>query len=104
MPGYTEQVKVASNQSFPLSTAAIPRPEPVPTPVGSLAVFLAKRASPTEVLNVADEHVVHFFRVLRERPDELIRACELTPYARAEYNAAIDYDGPSVDPVERARR
>jgi DNA adenine methylase len=70
----------------------------------SLAAFLAKRASPTEVLNDADEHVVHFFRVLRERPDELIRACELTPYARAEYNAAIDYDGPSVDPVERARR
>jgi DNA adenine methylase len=71
---------------------------------GSLAVLLAKRPSPTEVVNDLDQAVVNFFRVLRDRPEALVRACELTPYARAEYEACEEHTDPSLDPVEQARR
>ena len=42
-----------------------------------------------------------FFRVLRDRPDDLIRAIRLTPYSREEY--ALSH-APSDDELEIARR
>ena len=48
-----------------------------------------------------DSNVVNLFRVLRERPDDLRRALELTPYSREEYNLAF---APCEDPLEKARR
>ena len=69
---------------------------------GSLAVLFAKAPSPTEIVSDTDGHVVNFFRVLRERPLDLERACELTPYARAEYDACADLD--VGDELEQARR
>jgi DNA adenine methylase len=69
---------------------------------GSGAVLFAKRPSHTEIVNDLDGELVNFFRVLRERPGDLERACRLTPYARAEYEACqLD---PSLDDLERARR
>ncbi|KPM55650.1 methyltransferase [Frankia sp. R43] len=69
---------------------------------GSAAVLFAKNPAPHEVMNDLDGNVVTFFRVLRERTEELVRACRLTPYAREEYRAAsLDED---VDDLERARR
>lgn len=56
---------------------------------GSLAVLLAKPLSTMETVNDIDEVLVTFWRVLRERPDDLIRACALTPHSRVEYNAAV---------------
>ena len=70
---------------------------------GSLAVFLAKAPSPTEIINDLDTGIVTFYRVLRTRPDELVRACSLTPYARGEYEACR-LDDPELDELERARR
>jgi DNA adenine methylase len=70
---------------------------------GSLAVLFAKAPSPCEIVNDLDDAVVNFFRVLRDRCDELVEACELTPYARAEF-AAAHLDGADVDDLERARR
>lgn len=69
---------------------------------GSAAVLLAKRPAPHEVINDLDSNVTTFFRVLRDRADELQRACQLTPYARAEY-AAADLSA-DMDDLERARR
>lgn len=69
---------------------------------GSAAVLFAKRPSLHEVLNDADDAIVAFFRVLRERPAALARACRLTPYARSEF-AAADLAAP-VDELELARR
>jgi DNA adenine methylase len=103
MSGCTVQVKVASNQPFPLPTAAIPTPEPVPTPIGSAAVLFAKPPSPTEILNDRDGALVCFFRVLRDHGAELARALTLTPYARAEL-AAANLDEPGLKELERARR
>ena len=68
---------------------------------GSLAVLLAKKPSRLETVNDLDADLVNFWRVLRNEPDALARACALTPHSRAEYNAAWT---PSDDTVEQARR
>lgn len=68
---------------------------------GSAAVLLRKQRSSIEVYNDLDGDVVNFFRVLRERPDELVRAITWTPYAQAEQKLSLE---PCDDPLERARR
>lgn len=70
---------------------------------GSAAVLLAKPRSTHEILNDVDGNVVNFYRVLREQPENLERACRLTPYARDEF-AAADLHDDSIDELERARR
>lgn len=81
---------------------------------GAASVLLRKEPSHIEVYNDLFGEVVHFFRVLRERPDELVRAIELTPFSREEFEDAQavehspvgpDCTGhPAPDAVERARR
>lgn len=68
---------------------------------GSAAVFFNKKPGRVETINDADGDIVNLFRVLREAPDELKRALELTPYSREEYDLSFE---PCGDPVERARR
>lgn len=70
---------------------------------GSLAVLLAKEPSTHETVNDLDESIVNFWRVLRERPDDLARACALTPHSRTEFEASADIDA-TTDDLERARR
>lgn len=72
---------------------------------GSLAVLLAKPPSPFETVNDLDEHLVTFWRVLRDQPEELARACALTPHSRAEYaTARATFTEGHLSDVERARR
>lgn len=68
---------------------------------GGLAVLLAKPRSAMETVNDVDGDLMLFWRVLRDRPDDLARVCDLTPHSRAEHDAAYDLD---VDQLERARR
>lgn len=68
---------------------------------GGASVFFRKAPSPLEVLNDLDGSILNFFDVLRTRQDELVRAIDLTPYARAEYQRSLE---PCDDPLERARR
>lgn len=68
---------------------------------GSGAVLLRKPRSHTEVYNDLDRNVCNAFRMLRDRPDELVRALDLTPYAREEYERAFEECG---DELEMARR
>lgn len=70
---------------------------------GAANVLLNKPPSPVEVYNDIDSNVVTIFRVLRDYPDELRRALELTPYSREEYVRCL---GPldGLDDVEKARR
>ena len=68
---------------------------------GAASVLLRKQPSSIEVYNDLDGEVVNFFKVLRERTDELLHALSLTPFARAELEAATE---PATDPLERARR
>lgn len=68
---------------------------------GGASVLLRKAPSDSEVLNDLDGNVVNYFRVLREKPYELKRAIEFTPFSREETYASCE---PATDPVERARR
>lgn len=68
---------------------------------GAASVLLQKPRSPLETYNDLDGNVVNFFRVLRDRPDELIRKIRLTPWARQEFETARAAD---PDPLETARR
>jgi len=52
---------------------------------GGASVLLRKAPSRIEVYNDINTLVVNFFRVLRERPAELMAAIELTPYSREEF-------------------
>lgn len=70
---------------------------------GSLAVLLAKQPSAHETANDLDGALMAFWRVLRDQPQALERACALTPHSRAEFAAARDLDGAASD-LERARR
>ncbi len=50
---------------------------------GAASVLLNKPESHVEVLNDKNEHVVTFFRVLRNRRDELVEYLNATPYSRS---------------------
>lgn len=71
---------------------------------GGLSVLLAKEPSRMETVNDLDDRLMTFWRVLRDKPEQLARACALTPHSRAEYTTARDTDLDGVDnDVERAR-
>lgn len=70
---------------------------------GSAAVLFAKRPAPHEVIVDVDGAVVAFFRTLRDQPDALQRAVQMTPYSREEYYAA-DIRAAGLDDLELARR
>ncbi|MGW4488427.1 DNA adenine methylase [Amycolatopsis sp. NPDC004368] len=70
---------------------------------GSLAVLLAKPRSRMETVNDLDGDLMTFWRVLRDRPDELARVCMLTPHSREEHLDAFDRPD-DLDDIERARR
>lgn len=70
---------------------------------GSLAVLLAKPRARLETVNDLDGDLMLFWRVLRDRPDELAHVCALTPHSRAERDAALDRPEDLSD-LERARR
>lgn len=71
---------------------------------GSGAVLLNRDPSPVETYNDIDGDAVNFFRMLRDRHEELIRAIGLTPFSREEYYRAIHDNGKGNNEVERARR
>lgn len=83
--------------------AAVPHRVYLEPYAGSAAVLFRKPRSPVEIINDLDGDVVNFFRVLRDQPAALARACRLTPYARAQYDADAEPAGDAGD-VERARR
>lgn len=71
---------------------------------GSGAVLLNREKSPVETYNDIDGEIVNFFRMMREKPNDLIKAIELTPYSREEYMISIYGPHDGIDNLERARR
>lgn len=55
---------------------------------GGGGVLAARDPSIVEVANDLDDQVVNFFEVLRERPEHLAAALELTPWSRTEWESA----------------
>lgn len=69
---------------------------------GSGAVLFNKPKSAIETVNDIDGEIVNFFRVLRERPEELADAVSMTPYARDVFDDAHANRG--TDDFDRAYR
>ena len=68
---------------------------------GGASVLLRKPRARAEVYNDLDGEIVNLFRVVRDRGEDLRRALELTPFARAEFEASYEL---TEDPLEQARR
>jgi len=68
---------------------------------GGASVLFRKSPSAVEVINDLNGEVINFFEVLRNRPEDLIRAIDLTPFSRAELKLALT---TSNDSLESARR
>ena len=49
---------------------------------------LNRKPAPIEVLNDLDHDLITFFRVLRDDPEPLLEAIQLTPWSRAEHRIA----------------
>ena len=71
---------------------------------GSAAVLLNREPCSVETYNDIDGEVVNFFRVLREKSKQLVKAIALTPFSREEFYAACTDYGPHLSDLERARR
>ena len=71
---------------------------------GSAAVLLNRPPSPVETYNDIDGEVVNFFKVLRDRREELIQAIALTPFSREEFATAVTSPREPIGEVEQARR
>ncbi len=74
---------------------------------GSAAVLLNRAPSPVETYNDLDGEVVNFFRMLRDRKDELLYQIGMTPFSREEFLKAIETNGKGgnhLSDLERARR
>lgn len=76
---------------------------------GSGAVFFRKMPVRYETINDLDGRVVNFYRVCRDKPEELARVLALTPYSREEFEIIQEAcAGEEIqltgEPVEDARR
>ncbi|WAS06582.1 DNA adenine methylase [Gloeomargaritales cyanobacterium VI4D9] len=71
---------------------------------GAAWVLFGKPPSPVEVLNDKDQELINFFRVVREKPEELIRAFDLELVSRAEFDRLAQLDTEKLTDVERAHR
>jgi DNA adenine methylase len=68
---------------------------------GGAAVLFAKPRAERETLNDADGQIMAFWRVVRDRPEDLAAAIAATPYGRGEWKASLD---PADEDLEAARR
>ena len=75
----------------------------VKTHAGMLGVLLSRQPSAQELVNDLDNDVYNFWKVLRERWDELERVVRLTPYHRTEFDHAVATLSEGDD-LERARK
>ena len=71
---------------------------------GAAWVLFAKPPSDVEVLNDVDQELVGFFRVVRDKPDELIASFDWTLVARAEFKRMAALDPLQLSDVQRAHR
>ncbi|MEV5677264.1 DNA adenine methylase [Streptomyces sp. NPDC052179] len=94
----------AKSSAAPWITSLLPSHRHYVEPYcGGLSVLLAKAPSVMETVNDLDGELMAFWRVLRDSPSDLIRACALTPHSRTELAAAYEPADPG-DELELARR
>ncbi len=71
---------------------------------GAAWVLFGKPPSDVEVLNDIDQELVTFFRVVKEKPKELIAAFEWELVSRAEFQRLASLDSTQLTDIQRAHR
>lgn len=71
---------------------------------GAAWVLFGKSPSNVEVLNDIDQDLVNFFRVVKEKPEELIASFEWELVSRAEFERLARLDPSQLSDVQRAHR
>ncbi len=71
------------------------------THFGSGAVYFTKQPAKIETINDVNGKVVNLFRTIREKPEELARLIEWTPWARAEYYESYEMTGNELEDARR---
>ncbi len=70
---------------------------------GSGAVFFNKEPAKIETINDLHGEEVNYFKVIRDKPEQLVSLLQRTPYARDEYESSFSIKEVASD-VERARK
>ncbi len=71
---------------------------------GAAWVLFGKPPSDVEVLNDIDQEVITFFRVVKEKPEELMAAFEWELVSRAEFQRLASLHPDDLTDVQRAHR
>jgi len=71
---------------------------------GAAWVLFAKPPSDVEVLNDKDQELINFFRVLKEKPEELIASFDWDLVSRAEFERLASLEPCKLTDVQRAHR
>jgi DNA adenine methylase len=71
---------------------------------GAAWVLFGKPPSQVEVLNDIDQELITFFRIVKERPEELIESFEWELVARAEFDRLAQQEPSLLTDVQRAHR
>lgn len=71
---------------------------------GAAWVLFGKPPSDVEILNDLDQELVSFFRVVKEKPEELIESFNFELVSRAEFTRLAELDTSTLTDVQRAHR
>lgn len=71
---------------------------------GAAWVLFGKPPSDVEVINDVDQDLINFFRVVKHRPEELVRAFDWEIVSRAEFQRLASLDPSTLTEIERAHR
>ncbi len=71
---------------------------------GAAWVLFGKPPSDVEVLNDIDQELITFFRVVKEKPEELIASFEWELVSRAEFNRLANLAPSQLTDIQRAHR
>ncbi len=71
---------------------------------GAAWVLFGKKPSSVEVLNDIDQDLINFFRVIKEKPTELIASFEWELVSRAEFERLASLDVSKLTDIQRAHR
>jgi DNA adenine methylase len=71
---------------------------------GAAWVLFGKPPSNVEIINDIDQELITFFRVIKERPEELIQSFEWELASRAEFERLAQLDTSQLTDIQRAHR
>jgi DNA adenine methylase len=71
---------------------------------GAAWVLFGKRPSDVEILNDKEQELITFFRVVKEKPEELIASFDWELVSRAEFKRLANLDFSQLTDVQRAHR